>query len=129
MGLTKCLIMNSFLFPTVLVLVLASPGSASQCRDDGSTPPDCQHWQDPEQPLYQPHQYNCSLFWQCTPDSRACLHECSPHSSSILGTRQSQTLHKVVRIAVMNPRSVYPSPGMGTGLGPASSSPGSPWRC
>ena len=30
----------------------------------------------------------------------------SPHSSSILGTRQSQTLHKVVRIAVMNPRSV-----------------------
>merc|ERR1712013_397580 len=119
MGLTKCLIMNSFLFPTVLVLVLASPGSASQCRDDGSTPPDCQHWQDPEQPLYQPHQYNCSLFWQCTPDSRACLHECppcagtrwrgargSPHSSSILGTRQSQTLHKVVRIAVMNPRSV-----------------------
>merc|ERR1711875_153111 len=83
MGLTKCLIMNNFLFPTVLVLVLASPGSASQCRDDGSTPPDCQHWQDPEQPLYQPHQYNCSLFWQCTPDSRACLHECPPYEGGL----------------------------------------------
>merc|ERR1712123_106632 len=54
---------------------------------DGSTPPDCSH--DPETPLYQPHEYDCSLFWQCTPDGRACLQECPAISEEQGGGRLS----------------------------------------
>eukprot|EP00090_Calanus_glacialis_P023972 TRINITY_DN37191_c0_g1_i1.p1 TRINITY_DN37191_c0_g1~~TRINITY_DN37191_c0_g1_i1.p1 ORF type:complete len:196 (+),score=48.99 TRINITY_DN37191_c0_g1_i1:46-633(+) len=69
----------------LLILALGVSSQRQSCRADGSTPPDCSQWQDPEHPLYQPHQYNCSLFWQCTPDSRPCLLECPAISEEMGG--------------------------------------------
>merc|ERR1712106_1301254 len=70
---------------TLLLLALTGASSTQSCMSDGSTPPDCFH--DPETPLYQPHQYDCSLFWQCTPDGRACLQECPAISEEQGGGR------------------------------------------
>merc|ERR1711892_285468 len=42
-----------------------------------------------ETPLYQPHEYDCSLFWQCTPDGGACLQECPAISEEQGGGRLS----------------------------------------
>merc|ERR1712008_640877 len=61
---------------TLLLLALSGASSTQSCMSDGSTPPDCSH--DPEISLYQPHEYDCSLFWQCTPDGRACLRSVQP---------------------------------------------------
>merc|ERR1712106_781047 len=72
---------------TLLLLALSGASSTQSCMSDGSTPPDCSH--DPETPLYQPHQYDCSLFWQCTPDGRACLQECPAISEEQGGGRLS----------------------------------------
>merc|ERR1712106_212837 len=99
---------------TLLLLALSGASSTQSCMSDGSTPPDCSH--DPETPLYQPHEYDCSLFWQCTP------------SSSTLTGRQSQRQPLGARTFVTHTRSAWPGLGTETGRDLASSSPSTQGR-
>merc|ERR1719369_1100800 len=58
-------------------------GECSWCLPPDSVPPseaECKHWVDESngQPYYVPHLYNCSRFWECETNYRACLFECAP---------------------------------------------------
>jgi len=57
----------------------------NNCINDktNATVPRCSQWIDPDnKPYFFPHQYNCSLYWECnvviSADYDACLRECAP---------------------------------------------------
>merc|ERR1712013_27962 len=62
-----------------LSLITASSGNFNGCGEDGSVKPDCR-----QRPIgipagvsfYMPHEFECSLFWECGPDMVPCLFEC-----------------------------------------------------
>merc|ERR1719508_145110 len=77
------------LFTTLAALLTLSFSmtvhSVQGCVTDGSVEPNCTQWSDPEKTFYQPHQYNCSRFWQCSPDFKPCLLECPSISEEMGG--------------------------------------------
>jgi len=77
----------------ILTLIFLAQGDArgivgTACiGDDGSVVPKCQDYLTPELEglsFYLPHQYNCSKYWECSPNMLICLFECAPISDTEL---------------------------------------------
>merc|ERR1719186_2086817 len=60
---------------------------STDCAGDGSIVPACKDHEAsvPEGvSFFLPHEYNCSRFWECSPDLLICLFECAPISDTEL---------------------------------------------
>merc|ERR1711936_876300 len=85
MGVLNIMTLTPHLLASLLTISVHILGTYQVCITDGSIQPDCTQWTDPEIPYYQPHQYNCSRFWQCMSDLTPCMMECPPMSDDLGG--------------------------------------------